>query len=42
METYNVEEDWLNVKQAILEAAKERLWHKPIKKKAWMRTRKNK
>jgi hypothetical protein len=38
METENVEKNWLNVKQAILEATKESLGYKPIKKKTWIRT----
>jgi hypothetical protein len=37
-ETYNIEENWLNAKQTILEATKESLGYKPIKKKTWMRT----
>jgi hypothetical protein len=36
--TYNVEENWLNIKHAILEAAKGSLGYKPIKKKTRIRT----
>jgi hypothetical protein len=32
MKTYNVEENWSNIKQAILEATTESLGYKPIKK----------
>jgi hypothetical protein len=37
-EIYDVEENWLKIKHAILEAAKESLGYKPIKKKTWIRT----
>jgi uncharacterized protein (DUF1697 family) len=36
VETYNVEENWANIKEAILETAKESIGYKPTK--TWIRT----
>jgi hypothetical protein len=38
VETYNVEENWANIKEAILEATKESIRYKPTKKEIWIRT----
>jgi hypothetical protein len=38
VETYNVEEIWANINEAILEATKESVGYKPTKKKTWIRT----
>jgi hypothetical protein len=38
VETYNVEENWANIKEAILQAAKESIGYIPTKKKTWIRT----
>jgi hypothetical protein len=38
VEKYNVEENWANIKEAILEATKESIGYKPTKNKTWIRT----
>jgi hypothetical protein len=38
MVTYTVGKNWLNIKQAIFEAAHEGIRHKPIKRKTWIIT----
>jgi hypothetical protein len=37
METNNAEENWLAIKQEILEVARESLGYKTVKKKTWIR-----
>jgi hypothetical protein len=34
---HNEEQNWANIKEAILEAAKESIGYKPITKKTWIR-----